>query len=82
MQIRWPNGSLIVGRLMWLDGYGVSLAYGNLSLIGEDVREGDRIFVYAHTWVWCTGLDLMVAGSLPKAIRRRLGFRIYRWMTR
>lgn len=82
MVINWPNGSLIIGRLLWIDAFGISLSYGNRILVGETVPYEETIFVYTHTFYWCTWRDRAIAGSIPRAVMRRLGLRIYRWATR
>ncbi len=82
MFLRWPNGAFFVGPLMEQDAWGIRLTYGNRELLGETVPVGERYFVYDHAWCFAQGLDLRVAGSLARGIRRRLGIKVYRWMTR
>lgn len=71
MHLRWSNGVLDIGRLWYLDAYGIELAWGRRDLMGENVSEGETIFADRRVLVLVTGLDVHIHGSIWRAILAR-----------
>jgi len=72
MHLRWNNGVLTVGRLLWCDGYGLELAWGRRDLLGEDVHEGDALFADRVQIVLATGHGARVHGGVVRAALARV----------
>jgi hypothetical protein len=72
MYLRWGNGSLIVGHLLYADAWGAELVWGRRDLLGETVGPGDLLFADRVTFVVATGQGVFFHGSVWRAAVARI----------
>ena len=55
MTLRWRNGVLHVGYLVFLDGWGVELTWNRREDLNDPPREGETIFADYKSLSWWRG---------------------------
>lgn len=73
MMLRWNNGYLVAGPLLYQNAFGIELAWGLRSLLeGREPESGETIFADHKTIIIATRRDVAIYGSVWKAALVRI----------